>query len=97
MNIDKIEKESEIPLFMRIVLIAIAAALCIPVLLTGLSVEKFISFLFLLIKNLVFLPGIFVIAGWLLKLRDDTFKLSNAYYLGVLMAIVLLVQSLKAQ
>ena len=92
MNVDKTETNNDnikIPLFIRISLIIVATAINLPILLTDLSLESLGAFAFSMAKNLVLVPGIFLIAGLLLKLRDDTFKLSNAYYLGVVMAIAL--------
>lgn len=77
-------------------MIFIASALCFPMLSQGFSAENLIYFAFILVRNILLLPGLFVIVGILLRLSDNTFKLSNAYYLGVLMAIVLSVQEIKS-
>jgi hypothetical protein len=98
MNTDKTENNDdnvEIPVFIRAVLIVIAAAINLPILMNEITWESIISFVLFVSKNLVLLPGLFVIFGLLLRFRDDTFKLSNAYYLGVLIAIVLAVQGMK--
>ncbi|MBL4566878.1 MAG: hypothetical protein JKY85_02440 [Porticoccus sp.] len=92
MTFDKTETNNDnikIPLFIRVSLIIVATAINLPILLTDLSLESLGAFAFSMAKNLVLIPGIFLTAGLLLKLRDDTFKLSNAYYLGVVMAIAL--------
>ncbi len=92
MNFDKTETNNDnikIPLFIRVSLIIVATAINLPILLNDLSLASLGAFAFFMAKNLVLIPGIFLIVGLLLKFRDDTFKLSNAYYLGVVMAIAL--------
>jgi len=94
-NTDLTDKEIEIPLFIRASLILITSAINLPILFSGLSLESITTFLLFVGKNIFLIPGLFVVVGMLLRLRDDTFKLSNAYYLGVLMAIVLSVQGIN--
>lgn len=98
MNVDKTETNNDnikIPLFIRISLIIVATAINFPIFLNDFSLASLGAFTFSMAKNLVLIPGIFLIIGLLLKFRDDTFKLSNAYYLGILMAIALSVQGIK--
>ena len=98
MNNDKTETNDEnndIPLFIRGSLIFIAFAINLPKFSNGFSADTLAAFAFSTSGNLIFTPGIFLIVGLLLRFGDDTFKLSNAYYLGVLMAIVLSFQGIK--
>ncbi|WP_196140494.1 hypothetical protein [Aliikangiella sp. G2MR2-5] len=100
MNTEKTQENKsdiEVPLFIRGALIFVAVAINLPVLFSDFNLSNITSFIFLVTKNLVLLPGVFLIVGILLRLRDDTFRLSNSYYLGVLMAIVLTVQSIRGE
>jgi len=95
MNTEKANsnQQDQIPILIRVALIAIAALINLPILFKGFSPESIGFFLLFVAKNLLFVPAVFLIVGVLLKLRDDSFKLTNAYYLGVFIAIVLTVQS----
>lgn len=81
--------EVEIPFFIKISLVLLVAILSAHYLLSGLNSESFYSVFYSLIKNFVFIPGILVLFGLILKIQDRDFKLSNAYYLGLLMSLVL--------
>lgn len=95
MQTEKNSIETRIPIIIRISLILIAVAVPLPQLLKNITMDNFMGYLFFILSNLILIPGIFVIVGFLIQLRDNAFKLENAYYLGVLMSIVLSVQILR--
>lgn len=88
-NQDNPNTEVEIPFFIKTSLVILVAILSFHYLLNGLNSESYYSVFYSLIKNFVFIPGIFVLFGFILKFQDREFKLSNAYYLGLLMSLVL--------
>ena len=93
MNTEETKTEhDEIPLFLKGALIFIASAINLPILFNNFNIESIFYFILFVLKNLVLVPAFFLFVGFLIRLSDDAFKLSNAYYLGVFMAIVLSVQ-----
>lgn len=86
---DSPNNEVEIPFFIKISLVLLVAIHSAHYLLSGLNGESFYSLVYSMLKNFLFIPGIFVLFGLILKLQDRDFKLSNAYYLGLLMSLVL--------
>ena len=88
-NQDSPNNEVGIPFFIKTSLVLLVTILSAHYLLSGLNSESFYSVFYSLIKNFVFIPGIFVMFGLILKFQDREFKLSNAYYLGMLMSLVL--------
>lgn len=97
MTTEKAESNNivEIPFLNRAGLIFVATAINLPILLQGLNLDNLVAFAIFVAKNLVLVPVIFLIIGVLIRLRDKTFRLSNAYYLGVFMAIILTLKGLK--
>ncbi len=70
-------------------------AIPLPLLLKNMNFDNLVGYLFFILSNLILIPGIFVLVGFLIKLKDVDFKLENAYFLGLLMSIVLAVQMIK--
>ncbi len=92
---EKNNSSHDIPLLLRRLLILIAVAMPLPLLLKNIIMDNFMGYLFFILNNLIIIPGFFVLAGFFIKFRDSGFKLENAYFLGLLMSIVLSVQLLK--
>ncbi|WMS88835.1 hypothetical protein [Pleionea litopenaei] len=88
--------EFEVPVTLKVSLILVVASLSSVALVNGMESRYLATVAFALGKNVLFIPGVFVLFGIVLKLRDREFKLSNAYYLGLLMSVVLSVKSLSA-
>lgn len=98
MTADKTETSSkivEIPVFIKAGLIFVASAINLPILFQGFNLENIVAFTLFVAKNLILVPGLFLIIGLLIRLSNNTFKLSNAYYLGVFTAVILALQGLK--
>ncbi len=98
MTTDKTEtssKTDEIPIFIRAGLILVASAINLPILFQGFNVENIIAFTLFVAKNLILVPGLFLIIGLLIRISNKKFRLSNAYYLGVFTAIILSLQGLN--
>ncbi len=90
------EIDADIPTAIKLLLFVLSIGMSTVGLFQGISMDAITEFFLLLLKSLLFIPGIFVLIGSIIKYYDHNFKLSNAYYLGLLMSIVLSYQALKA-
>jgi hypothetical protein len=81
-----------IPLLIRIGLIGIHVVIAALAFVGGFGVEQLTAFGMYIITNVGLLPLVFVAIGLVGKLVDRSFRLENAYYLGLLMSLVLAVQ-----
>ena len=94
-DIQEVEDTSfRIPLPIRIGLIGIHVVIAAFAFASGLSVEQLTAFGLYVVTNIGLLPLVFVVIGLVGKLLDRSFRLENAYYLGLLVSLVLSVQKM---
>ena len=84
--------DGRIPLAIRIGLFAIHLAIAVYVFESGLGTEQLVEFGLYIAVNIGLIPLVFLAIGLVGKLLDRSFRLENAYYLGLLMALVIKVQ-----
>ena len=91
---DARDTDFRIPLPIRIGLIGIHVVVASFAFSGGFGVEQLTSFGLYIVKHIVLLPLVFVTIGLVGKLLDRSFRLENAYYLGLLMSLVLAAQEI---
>ena len=91
---DARDTDFRIPLPIRVGLIGVHVVVASFAFLGGLGLEQLISFSTYIVKHIVLLPLVFVAIGLVGKLLDRSFRLENAFYLGLLMSLVLAAQAM---
>ncbi|WP_397471237.1 hypothetical protein [Rheinheimera sp.] len=86
------KSKSRFPKEIAIALILFGALVSLGSLAFNQSTETVIVSLFSLLMNFVLIPAVFLVLGGLQKLREREFNLWNAYFVGLLVAILLAIQ-----
>lgn len=82
----------KIPKEIAIGLIAVNCFVCLVPLLKGVSLNILYTVMLSLGVNFIMIPLVFVLVGYIQKLRDTSFNLWNMYFFGMLIAIFLTTQ-----
>lgn len=92
-DIQEVENDNfRIPLPIRIGLIGIHIVIAAFSFSSGIGTAQLTTFSLYFAINIVFLPLVFVVFGLVGKFLDHSFRLENAYYLGLLVSLVLVAQ-----
>jgi ACR3 family arsenite efflux pump ArsB len=83
-----------IPRAIRVILFGLHALIALRLLGALDGADALVVIPLFLLANLVIIPLAMVAVGWLLKQLDPTFRLENAYYLGLFIAFVLSTQGI---
>lgn len=89
MSNDVVINKDVIPLPIKVILVSLNVAIAALAFLHGFNLETVQAFIQQIVKACIFIPTFFVIIGLLFKFSDKEFKLSNSYYLGLFMSLVL--------
>jgi hypothetical protein len=88
------DTDFRIPLPIRTGLIGIHVVVALFAFSGGFGVKQLTAFGLYVVTNIGLLPLVFVVIGLVGKLLDRSFRLENAYYLGLLMSLVLVAQKM---
>ncbi len=82
------DTDFRIPLPIRIGLFGIHGVLAAFAFASGFGVRELTTFGLYIATNIVFLPLAFVVIGLVGKMLDRSFRLENAYYLGLFISLL---------